>query len=330
MLAVRALLSAAEEAGASRAEFLAACELTPAQLADADARISLADYARVRRAALQASGDPALGLHMGERPNTASFDVLGHLAEHGQSLRETLRMIARYAAIIMLDGPQLELCETYDSAVIRWSLLKDELPETQLTAEFVTSSVLFLVRRFIGASVMARQVFFAYRAPLHRAEYTRVFLGRERFEHDFTGIELPRAWLDREPVYRSAELCSLLQTRAEQLLARVDHDAPMAERVRRWLASQNSANRPTMDLAARGLGMSARSLRRRLVEERARYDELLEESLSLRAKSLLADSRNSVQEAAYALGFATPAAFSRAFKRWTGVAPSAFRAAQAS
>ena len=83
-----------------------------------------------------------------------------------------------------------------------------------------------------------------------------------------------------------------------------------------------------MDAIARDLGMSARSLRRRLRGERTPYAALVEDARANRAKRMLEDRHLSVQEAAYALGFGTPTAFSRAFKRWTGMAPSAYRAAR--
>jgi AraC-like DNA-binding protein len=119
-----------------------------------------------------------------------------------------------------------------------------------------------------------------------------------------------------------------LQARAELLLARLEEDAPAAERVKRWLASQSLQTRPTMETIAHALGTSARSLGRRLQCERAPYSELVENARATRAKSLLADPRHSIQETAYAMGFGTPAAFSRSFKRWTGLAPSAYRAAR--
>jgi len=171
-------------------------------------------------------------------------------------------------------------------------------------------------------------VLFAYQRPPHGAEYTRLFGGSELFSQDYTGIEIERSWLDQTHAYRSPELCTLLQARAELLLAKADQDAPAGERVKRWLTSQNLDTRPTMETIARELGMSARSLRRRLHSERAPFNDLVEEARALRAKGMLADPRHSVQETAYALGFGTPAAFSRAFRRWTGMTPSAYRAAQ--
>jgi AraC-like DNA-binding protein len=327
MVAVRALAAAVEGVGVERTRFLAEAGLAPAQIENADARVSLADYARARRAALATSGDPALGLHMGEHPSVGAYDVLGSLAEHSRSLREALHMCIRYARI-MVEGPRMELTESGESATVRFTQLDADGPEARLTAEFATSGILYLIRRFIGIAAQPQRVPFTYPAPAHRAEYTRVFSGCEQFEQDITGIQFQRSWLDRAHVYRSPELCALLQSRAELLLARIEQEAPAADRVKRWLASHSLETKPKMDTIARDLGMSARSLRRRLHDEHAPYDALVEDARTTRAKGMLADPRHSVQEAAYALGFATSSAFSRAFKRWTGVAPSVYREAR--
>jgi AraC-like DNA-binding protein len=324
MVAVRALAAAVEGVGVERTRFLAEAGLAPLQIEDAGARVSLAEYARARRAALATSGDPALGLHMGEQPSIGSYDVLGSLAESSRSLREALHMVIRYARI-MVDGPRMELTESGETACLRWTQLGGDGPESRLSAEFATSAVLFLIRRFVGVAAQPQRVTFTYPAPAYWAEYTRVFSGREQFGQDVTGIEFDRSWLDRAHVYRSPELCALLQSRADLLLARIEQEAPAADRVKRWLASHSLDTKPKMDKIARDLGMSARSLRRRLHDEGAPYDGLVEEARATRAKSMLADPRRSVQDAAYALGFATPSAFSRAFKRWTGAAPSVYR-----
>lgn len=328
-MAFRALVAAVEGAGVERSRFLAEARLVPAQLEDANLQLSPADYARVARVALSITGDAALGLHIGEQANTSRFDVLGHLAEHSRTLREALQVSARYGRIVA-DGPRLELSEDTDAATIRLTLLRGASPGVALVAEFSTTALLYLIRRFVGSAALPRHVFFAYPAPAHHAEYTRVFGGRAQFDHDFTGLELEASWLDREQLCASPELSALLRMRAEALLAQIEHDAPAAERVKRWLGAQKQAIRPTMEATARDLGMSARSLRRRLREERTMYSELVEHAQAEHAKRILADPRHSVQETAYALGFNSPAAFSRAFKRWTGKSPNDYRTARRS
>jgi len=325
MIAVRALAAALESTGVVRARFLAAAGLTAERLDDVYARIPLADYDRIRRSALTVSGDPALGLHMGGAASVCSFDFLGALAEHSGTLRDALQVAVRYAGVLV-EGAQLDVVEQDDTAIIRCLQLCGEAPEVRLSAEFTTTSLVYLVRRFVGGTVQPRRVLFGYAPPPHRDEYARVFGGCEQFSQPFTGVEIERAWLDRSHVYGSPELHALLLARAQRFAASADHDATTADRVKRWLASQSPELRPTMDTIARELGMSGRSLRRRLSEERAPYDDLVREARVMRAKSLLAESRQTIQEVAYALGFGTPAAFSHAFRRWTGMAPSAYRA----
>jgi len=324
MMAVRGLVSAVEQAGVERARFLAEIGLTVPQLEDVHARLGLEEYQRIVGAAVARADDPALGLHMAERASMGIYDALGYLSEHSSCLREALSIGMRYARVVT-DGPQMTLQEDGDTLRLRLELGREDSPVVRMTAEFSTVSLLRLARRFVGEDAQAKRVCFRYPAPAHRAEYTRIFAGRELFSQAFTGMELPRAWLDQMQLCRSSELSALLETRAELLLARVEQTTPAADRVRRWLTANAEQHRPTMDTVARDLGMSARSLRRHLDQERTPFGVLLEEAQAERAKRMLADPRYTVQQAAYAMGFGTPSAFSRAFKRWTGKAPSAFR-----
>lgn len=323
--AVRALVGAVESFGVPRERFLSEAGLSTAQLDDGDGHLSLAAYRLALRAALVTSGNPALGLHMGAQIGSAKFGVLGYLVEQAGCLREALEIGSRYVRIFV-DGPRVELEERGDTATIRCLLICDGLPEIQLTAEFVTTWLLRLVRQFVADAALPRAVSFSYEAPPHRAAYTRAFGGREQFSQGFIGLEIERSWLDRAQPHRSTELRQLLMARADQLLVRMDRQAPLVERVRRCLSSHALQTRPTMTEVARDLGMSARSLRRHLSGQRVPYHDLVEEARSRRAKDLLADPQCSVQEASYALGFESPGAFTRAFKRWTGTAPTVYRA----
>ena len=81
----------------------------------------------------------------------------------------------------------------------------------------------------------------------------------------------------------------------------------------------------SIDRVARELGMSRQTLYRRLKAEGTTFEELLDAKRRQLAVRYLGLDRSSVQAAAYKLGFSDPAAFSRAFKRWTGISPSSFR-----
>jgi AraC-like DNA-binding protein len=81
-----------------------------------------------------------------------------------------------------------------------------------------------------------------------------------------------------------------------------------------------------MKLAARELGISERSLRRRLEDEGSSFRAVTQTVLEETARSMLRNPDLTVHETSYALGFARPTAFHRAFKRWTGITPVQYRA----
>jgi len=324
---VHALAAALERVGIDRSRLFAEASLDAAQLADMHARISLDEYRRVVRAAYALSGDPAFGLHMGERLTMGSFDVLGHLVEHSSSLRDAIMLSVRYSGIVS-EGPRIELEEDGDCAIVKLLLPDEDTLEAQMAAEFGIVALWRMIRGFVGEDASPLRASFRHAPPAHRAAYARFFAGRACFSRPFSGLELERAWLDRAPASPHSDMRDYLLARAELLLAKADRDVSVAERIRRWLAVQPDLARPRLALAARELGTSTRSLRRRLHAEHVQFSALLDEARAVQAKGMLADGSRSVQETAYALGFRTPSAFSRAFKRWTGMAPKDYRPAR--
>jgi AraC-like DNA-binding protein len=119
-----------------------------------------------------------------------------------------------------------------------------------------------------------------------------------------------------------------------ELAARFERSfAAPASAFRRSVEAQIEALLPRgarMDAVARALGCGRQTLYRRLRDEGTSFEALVEEVRRRLAKRLLRDPKVSVKEVGYRLGFAEPAAFSRAFKRWTGKSPAAWRPAQAS
>jgi len=322
---IRVLTDAVEAAGVDRDQWLAAAKFDARRLEDSDGRVAVDEYVRLRAVALELSGDPALGLHLGEASNSVAYDVIGHLAAHAPTLRHGLETVMRFGAIIDEDGTNWALEESGDTALVSRAFPQTSLPADRMFAEFAIAGFMRMIRQLAGPKASLRRAFFQHASPAYRSEYTRIFGGAESFEHPFTGIEFERRLLDLPQTHVHPELYAVLEVEAERRLARLTGRAGYAERTREYLVTRLLELQPDMAAAARHLGISVRTLRRRLSEEGTTFADLIEQAQTIVAKRMLGDTRRSIHETAYAMGFADPSGFHRAFKRWTGQTPSEFR-----
>jgi AraC-like DNA-binding protein len=315
---VSVLAGVVERAGGSRHRFLSEARIEPHWVEDGTMRLSIDEYFRVTDAAIAVSGDPAFGLHMGEQARSAMFGVMGPLAEQAGTLRECVELMGRYARLLSEGGFEPELRERGESATIRFVAMRGEQSAMRVIAEFVMTALLSALQLFAGGSARPTQVRFAYSEPPYAAEYQRIFGGAARFGQEFTEMAFPRGWLDKTHRYRNPELYTVLKAQADRSLVRLERDGSLRVQIERIMAEHGP--RPlTMENAARELGMSARSLQRRLLAEKLRFAELVTHHRVEVAKRMLERPSASLQATAYEMGFASATAFHRAFKRWTGM-----------
>lgn len=225
---VRVLAGAVERAGASRERFLEQAGIDPGWLEDGSVRLPAAHYGRAIDAALAVSGDPALGLHLGEQLRAMMFDVVGPLLEHTTTLRELFDALDRYSKLLAPGQPPM-LKEQDDSAWIRFPVLPD-VPAMRMTTEFVMASFLPMLKLFVGEDARPRLSSFAHQPPPYVAEYTRIFGEAVRFGAARTQMEIPRAWLDARRPYRSAEVHAALVAHADKTLGRLERDRSLQAR----------------------------------------------------------------------------------------------------
>jgi len=321
---VRALALAVERAGVPRGEYLERADLTEAHLLDSVARFAMPDFGKLQALALDLSRDEALGLHLAEHVTEAAFDVVGHLVSHAPTLREAVNVISQFGSLVLSDFA-LELSERVDVAGLTYRFPRLSARQDRMHAEFIMAGMVRLMREFVGRQAEPHSVHFEHPAPAYRCEYTRIFGGKECFSRPETSVYFPRAWLDAQQMHKNEHLSALLRAEARRVLETAGSTETFTERVARYLRAHPKWRIPGMDDAARHLGTSVRSLRRRLTEEGVSYRQLVNAALQDTASELLRDPQLSVTDAALASGYSEVTAFHRAFKRWTGVTPKQFR-----
>jgi AraC-like DNA-binding protein len=325
ILVARALVEAVEGAHFDVSEFLAAARFDPKRLEEVDGRLQQTEYDSLVERALDFTGDGALGLRMGVAAKSLSYSLPVHVVFQAPSLREGLKVAAQYYRLFTDERPWI-IEEGAQAVSIKVTGATGSPRCRRFGAEVAVSAIHRMIQHF---APLARPQFaaFEFPAPSHRSEYTLVFGGRERFEQPFTGIVIDPAVMDERQSNRDDELHALLQGQAAKRLAELDRAASYAAKVREYVTTIPERAHDTASIA-RALGISPRSLRRRLFEEGVTFRDVVERALASLATRLLVDEGKTIQEAANVMSFSEPSAFCRAFKRWTGSTPTQYQSAQ--
>jgi AraC-like DNA-binding protein len=321
---VRALVEVVERSGVTRTALMAAARLDVARLDDILGGFAFSEFVALEETALELTRDEGLGLRLAEQSSEAAFDIVAHLTTHAPTLRDGIAMCIQFQRLLM-EGTALTLREHDDSAIVRCEFPRSTVRGDRMLAEFVMGGFARMIRIFTGHTAQLRAVSFEHARPPHARAYVRVFGGAERFSRRFTGIEFDRALLDRRQLHHHPELYSVLHSDATTKLERMTRGQSFVDRVKHYLLSVPPRRLPDMDRVARELGLSTRSLRRRLADDGVSYKALVQSVLEIRATQLLSDPNRTIQETAAEMGFSDPSAFQRAFKRWKGMTPGQFK-----
>ena len=305
---------------------LASQGLTPAQLDDPDLRIPIARSIGVWRVAYDAAGDPALGLRVVEDLEIERFTLFAYLAASSETGRQAFERATRYARI-SVDNLDYELIVDGPHTICRTGVLGYERSRPE--SEFAVGMMVKLAP-FIAGETEERAAWFRHAAPPYADEVEAVFGCPVSYGQRFDAIVGRSDRLDAPLPRADSALCALLEEHAAGLLARVPQPAGFTDRVRERISTLLPRGEASAEGVAAALGVSPRTLRRRLAEAQTRYQQLLDEVRFELARSALGRKGLSVNEVAFLLGFSDASAFHKAFRRWTGCSPGEYARAERS
>lgn len=183
--------------------------------------------------------------------------------------------------------------------------------------------------RRVGPASLVKEVHVTHAAPTYRAEYERVFQVPVTFESSKNAIALDQAWMATKVALQPRYVFGILNEHAERLLKQLQDTKTARGRVESLLMPQLHTGDIGMDKIAETMAMSRQTLFRKLKEEGTTFEKVLDELRHKLAVHYLSGKKVSIAETAYLVGFSEAAAFSRAFKRWTGKSPREMRKADA-
>ena len=320
------LLDVAVELGASRGALLEESGLDAEGLCNHDNRISLPQHMALVRAAKRLCGDPAFALHYGEKVNLAEVSVVGLIGYACATVADAFVQLQRYSRLIM--DLELGVDERFQLVPDEEGLwLVDCRPDPNEYPELTEGTFAQMIngiRRFGNTPfVLALQV--THADPGYGLEYERIFNAPVTFESTRNAMRIDPAWLTHRVAEQPAYVFGVLSRHADELLVQLDSDESVRGRVEALIMQVLHTGRVAMPAVAQQMGYSRDTLYRRLKEEGVTFAAVLDELRHRLAIAYLRAGKVSVNETAYLLGFSDPASFSRAFKRWTGTSPKAFR-----
>ncbi|WP_329196003.1 MULTISPECIES: AraC family transcriptional regulator [unclassified Streptomyces] len=331
---VRALLAGARRAGIDTVPLLQEAQIPPLLLGDDRARITPAQFARLFRALYRTTQDEFLGLGaLPSRPGTFAMMCYASLG-----CRDLGAAVERAAAFYGLfpGGPELAL-EVGDGEA-RFGVRSDFVEggagnPGRAEERFLSECVLAIWHRLsswlIGRRIPLLYAAFAYPAPPYAQEYELLFDCPVRFGADRTAAAFAAQWLTAPLVREEPALDAMLRRAPFDLLSRPEYGTTVAEQVRRTLTRRlrTSPRLPELGEVAARLAVSPATLRRRLRQEGTSFQQLKDHVRRDAAIAGLAESGEPIAELAARLGFSEDTAFHRAFRRWTGTTPGAYRIA---
>jgi AraC-like DNA-binding protein len=322
-LIARLASSRAQEQHADVESLLRKAGLSRKQIDDPNARIEVRKQIKFLNLVADAIGDDLLGFHLSQTFDLRKIGLLYYVLSSSNTLEEALRHAARYSSIVN-EGIRLTLRERETTHVIfEYIGVARGLDRHQI--EFWIAGLIRACRQMTSRHVTAEHVSFAHRRKV-TAELRTFFGGEIRFGAHVDEVRLPSSIRNIAITSRDPYLNELLLQHCEEALkqqkARVSSFAHDVENAIALLMPHGKAQASEV---AQKLGMSQRTVARRLASEGLTFSGVLQGLRYKLAKRHLTDRDLSISKIAWLLGYQDVSAFTNAFRRWTGKAPRVVR-----
>ena len=298
--------------------------IDPALFEDPENTISFAAMGRLFSLCVARSGCPHFGLLVGRQGGISSLGIVGLLSQHLPDVRTALRNIILHLHLHDRGAvPTLEVQN--ETAMLGYAIYQKNVASTDQIYDGAMAIAFNLMKTLCGPKWQPSEVLLCHAEPADREPYRALFKVPPRFDAERTALVFPATWLDQPMHGVNPQLRRILEAEVEAL--KILSDGDFVSQLRRILQSLIVAGCPSVDQTALLLAMHRRTLNRRLNALGITFKQLLDETRFEIAQQLLRDTRMPVVDIAVTLNYTGASAFTRAFRRWSGASPAAWRAA---
>lgn len=311
--------------GFSEAQIFERSTLKPELMRQDNPEAPFSDIAAFFEHASELTGDDLLGFRRGESREMRKIGLVCYVGLTAPTVLDCLHNIARYRRVFS-DAIEIDVSELAQGGRLRWHFSVSNTVNRRQYVEFGASGILSSLRQATNRPVAPRQMTFRHLRNTNIAELEG-FLGcpvqfgapENMFTFAAADLHLPLATADDD-------LYKVLTDYAEKILhSKTRAGSDLIVEVERAIADRLAIGAANQDTVSRALGMSPRTLARRLAGEQTTFFQTLEGLRKSLAVSYLKNSDLTLGDIAFLLGYSSLSSFSGAFKRWLGRTPGQYR-----
>ncbi|MEO0924134.1 MAG: AraC family transcriptional regulator [Pseudomonadota bacterium] len=268
-----------------------------------------------------------LPVHVGESMRCDEYGALGLAWKAAPTLMGSCLRIERYARL-WTGVVTYELRDHARGTLFILHRDGERRLGLRLSNEATLASAVSLSRQVCPDQFNPLEVFVKHEQPKSKAFHEAWFGCPVTFSSDLDAVLISREDMERRNILGDVGISRYLTLDLDNELAKVETLPAVVGRAKDAIARALSEGTPRMAAIAKGLGLSVRSLQRRLSEHGLSFQKLTEETRLELAEGLLRDEQYSLAEVAFLTGFSEQSSFTRAFKRWFCVPPATYRKSQ--
>lgn len=286
--------------------------------------VTTAQFFSLWRGVAELRPEADLGLRLARELDIAHLPASALAPYYALDYRDALDRLARFKLLCSAEEMRVREAKGECDVGLTWIHAKEPPPPLLIDAAFAT--IVELGRNGTRTAVKPTRVELARpRDPsgVHEAFFGCPVSFRARRDR----LVLRAADLDRPFITHNAELLEMLQPSLAKALSDRQAEGSVCERAKWMLKRLLAGSRPDIVVVAKELGMSTRTLQRRITEEGATFQQLLVEARRELARHYLTEASIEINELAYLVGYDDPNSFYRAFRSWEGMTPAEWRSA---
>lgn len=301
--------------------------ITSIEIPDAKTRLPSALLDKAFAQAVELIPEPAFALRSAECWHPSNLGTLGYAWLSSGSLRTALKRMARYSRVI---GQRMSArCEEIDQGLrFIFDHGRGETIIGHAMADYALALIVDMCRTNFGPALTLESVTLRRPSPANPKPYEQFFACPIAFGAAYDSFVLERHIADRPLASSNNELATTFDAILTAQLAEISN-GDLVARCKAYLLKELTSGEPSEEELAKALGFSRRTLQRKLGDLGLTYKGVLEKTRYDLALRYLDDPSKSVTDITFLLGFSEQSAFTRAFKRWSGKAPTTYRLDQA-